>query len=45
MTGGEEDYLFDLLYRSEVQDDVADTFFLFAHRVNSETLKLDGSSL
>lgn len=44
-TGGEEHYLFDLLHRSEVQDDVADTFLLLAHRVNGETLKLDGSSL
>lgn len=44
-TGREEDYLFDFLYGSEVQDNVANTFLLFAHRVNSKTLKLDGSSL
>ncbi len=44
-TDGEEVYLLDLLHRSEVQDDVADTLSLLTHRVDGKTLKLDGSSL
>lgn len=42
---GVQNYLFDLVHRSQVQDDVANTLFLLVGKFKSETLKLDGSSL
>lgn len=44
-TDREDVHLFDLLNWSKVKDNVADAFFFLADRVNSKTLKLDGSSL
>lgn len=44
-THREDVHLFDLLNWSKVKDNVADAFFFLADRVNSKTLKLDGSSL
>ena len=43
--GGGDRHLFDLLYRAQVQDDVADPLSCLADGVESETLKLDGSFL
>lgn len=46
MQGGRKyGYLFDFLYRTKIQNDVAYAFFLLYHRVHSKALKFDGSSL